>query len=51
MKEKHNLEFLQQDKPVTREKDEPLDPNADYTKETELKALASRWPCLPEHKV
>lgn len=39
------------DRPVAKEKDEVVDPNADYTKESELKALCTAWPLMPDHKV
>lgn len=39
------------DRPVAKDKDEVNDPNADYTKESELKALCTAWPLVTDHKV
>lgn len=32
-------------------KEEPVDPNADYTKESELKALVSQHTLMPNHAI
>lgn len=45
------FDFIQVDRPVAKEKDEVVDPNADYTKESELKALCTAWPLVTDHKV
>ena len=53
MKDK-GYEFVQQDKPRSPsdvKSQEALDPNADYTKESELKALFSNHQCPTDHKV
>ena len=36
---------------MAKDKDEVVDPNADYTKESELKALCTAWPLVTDHKV
>ena len=45
------FDFIQIDRPVAKDKDEVVDLNADYTKESELKALCTAWPLVTDHKV